>query len=443
MPGSPSRVVIVGFDGLRPDLVRRELMPNLYEFHERAAVLERHQAVFPTETMVNFASFVTGTYPDKHGITANQLVRRRRDGLSVLSTSSVADIELADRQFERGLYEVPTVAKMLADNKRRMAVVSTGSAGATRMLCHHQHPGHLSFSTQSTADAFPDAFVRHALTRHGAPPPKGIPDGNAVRYATTVFLDTVLEAEPCSLSILWFNDPDYSSHKTGVASSETVEGLRICDQQFSRVFDWWASVCKDENVLLATMSDHGHVAAAGYADLESELQGVLHPQDRLLDGRLSQLFLHADVKGQRLRSVLEVLHDIDSIECLITRPSVTSAVDLPKVRSNRSFRCDHPRAPDVYICMAGDLSKDIYGLPGTAYKGRHGPRGQGMHGGGHPMEHHCVFSLAGRGIRPQTIDRTTGIVDLAPTILTLLGLSCPATVQGRVIHELAETRAAV
>ena len=66
------KFLLVGFDGLRPDLVTEELMPNLFHFAQRGVSVENHRCYFPSETYVNLASLVTGTTPAQHGIVGKE-----------------------------------------------------------------------------------------------------------------------------------------------------------------------------------------------------------------------------------------------------------------------------------------------------------------------------------------------------------------------------------
>ena len=64
-----SELVIV-VDGLRPDYVTADLMPRLSRLGQRGIVFTAHHSVFPTVTRVNSSSFVTGSYPETHGLMA-------------------------------------------------------------------------------------------------------------------------------------------------------------------------------------------------------------------------------------------------------------------------------------------------------------------------------------------------------------------------------------
>src|SRR5207244_2527642 len=73
-PASAShKQLLVIFDGLRPDYVTPDVMPNLYAFGQRGIVFTNHHSVFPTVTRVNTSSISTGSYPERHGLLGNSV----------------------------------------------------------------------------------------------------------------------------------------------------------------------------------------------------------------------------------------------------------------------------------------------------------------------------------------------------------------------------------
>jgi arylsulfatase A-like enzyme len=69
---------------------------------------------------------------------------------------------------------------------------------------------------------------------------------------------------------------------------------------------------------------------------------------------------------------------------------------------------------------------NAYGVPGTrwvaAVPGNAKPVGRGQHGGWGPDETRPFLLLNGPDVRPGVHDRTSSLVDIAPTILAYLGL---------------------
>ena len=66
------RVIVIIWDGFRPDFVRPDLTPNLCQMGDDGVVFLHHHAVFPSETRVNASSIATGCYPGTHGIVGNR-----------------------------------------------------------------------------------------------------------------------------------------------------------------------------------------------------------------------------------------------------------------------------------------------------------------------------------------------------------------------------------
>src|SRR5437867_157468 len=76
-PGRPEsapperNVVIVVWDGLRPDAIDPEDTPNLARLREIGTEFADHHSTYPTFTMMNSASFATGGFPDTTGYYGN------------------------------------------------------------------------------------------------------------------------------------------------------------------------------------------------------------------------------------------------------------------------------------------------------------------------------------------------------------------------------------
>ena len=66
-----SKVVVVVFDGLRPDMVTPDRMPNLAAFADDSFWFREARSVFPSMTRVATSSIATGAPPALHGIVGN------------------------------------------------------------------------------------------------------------------------------------------------------------------------------------------------------------------------------------------------------------------------------------------------------------------------------------------------------------------------------------
>src|SRR5690349_18340954 len=71
---APAKIVIVMvWDGLRPDAVTIRDTPNLYSMAREGVRFDRHHSQYPTLTMVNAAALATGAPPAEAGLLANTM----------------------------------------------------------------------------------------------------------------------------------------------------------------------------------------------------------------------------------------------------------------------------------------------------------------------------------------------------------------------------------
>src|SRR5437764_12991734 len=66
-------VVLMVWDGLRPDLVDQRDTPNLFALAREGSSFKHHHSIFPTLTMVNAAGLATGGFPDDAGIFGDSM----------------------------------------------------------------------------------------------------------------------------------------------------------------------------------------------------------------------------------------------------------------------------------------------------------------------------------------------------------------------------------
>src|SRR6202140_5123548 len=64
-------VVLMVWDGLRPDFVTQRDTPNLFRLAREGVRFDRHHSIFPTLTMVNATALATGAPPGVNGLEGN------------------------------------------------------------------------------------------------------------------------------------------------------------------------------------------------------------------------------------------------------------------------------------------------------------------------------------------------------------------------------------
>src|SRR5216117_2903279 len=94
---SPRTHLVIVVDGLRPDYVTPDVMPRLFRLGQRGIVFTRHHSVFPTVTRVNASSFVTGAYPETHGLMGNTIYIPKANATKGLNTEERTNLEAFER----------------------------------------------------------------------------------------------------------------------------------------------------------------------------------------------------------------------------------------------------------------------------------------------------------------------------------------------------------
>src|SRR5271167_794156 len=64
-------VLLMVWDGLRPDFVTQRDTPNLFRMAREGVRFDRHHSIFPTLTMVNATALATGAPPGVNGLVGN------------------------------------------------------------------------------------------------------------------------------------------------------------------------------------------------------------------------------------------------------------------------------------------------------------------------------------------------------------------------------------
>ena len=78
-------ILLIVWDGLRPDAITVENTPFLHRMAGRGVFCKNSHAVFPTSTRINSAALATGCYPSRHGIVDNELYIPALDPKGVVS----------------------------------------------------------------------------------------------------------------------------------------------------------------------------------------------------------------------------------------------------------------------------------------------------------------------------------------------------------------------
>lgn len=393
------RFLLVGFDGLRPDCVTKEDMPALRAFLDGHREWTNYLSTFPTETYVNHPSIFSGGRPNEHGIIANAFFRRGKKGEDAVFVGS--RVKSVESLGEEGLFTLPSLGERLARAGHTLRVYCANSAGSTR-LQHHEagkFPGHLNLCVHDFTTTIPEEEGREISERFEAVPLK-FPDFDGNALLTKLFFEYELPRGLGDVTVLWYGEPDHSSHEFGLWDERTHAARKSADDEFAKVLAWWEEKGRNEGVQLIVLSDHGHGVVERHADLLKPLR----------DAGFTVL------RGE------DVLNGADPDTGLVfSQPASKGSTDVeglvPGTFSEALVFSDHVRGPDLRIVGRGDAEK------GTLVMLEELPLGAGNHGGLLPQEVKCLLGAAGTMFPgAERHDEPAGHDDLAVTIMTALHL---------------------
>lgn len=444
------KFLVASFDGLRPDLVSKELTPNIARVQEMGVTLGKHNTIYPSETRAAFPSLVTGTAPRGHGMVGNKFVDRNSSPERYIDTSDAVLLDRLNRESGGALMTAPTLGELLAAGGKSLAVLATNTPGTTRLFHHKAEDfGHIRLSGHFPEACTPaDALARIELEFGKLPPApaRGEPDFSGQEWITSVFLGHVWPQLSPDVTILSYGEPDTTSHFHGTGSATTREIIAYCDAQFGRVLDWWEAEGKSAGVQLMLISDHGHITAHTRVSVMDDMRIAGFATGRapgpdvdvvVVPGQVGALYLR-DRTVDQVSELVKALMDQPWCGPIFTAPRNEIEGVAPGSFASSLVLADHERAPDVYFAFRADDRIDQFGLPGGTYYDNDRVPGLGVHGGLHAGELSAVGIVAGSMFRNDGAISSipSGICDLAPTILAGLGFPVPLTMSGRVLWEL-------
>jgi hypothetical protein len=126
-PQFKRHVVVVVWDGMRPDFVSEKTTPTLWKLAREGVTFRNHHAVYPSATQVNGTALVTGVYPGRNGVTANYAYRPEIDRTRSISVESPAVVSRGDQVSGDKYISVPTIAELIqrADGQTVIAAAKT------------------------------------------------------------------------------------------------------------------------------------------------------------------------------------------------------------------------------------------------------------------------------------------------------------------------------
>ncbi len=331
--------VVVLIDGFDPEYLDACPAPNLEDMTRRGFRVDG-RGMTPSVTNVNNVSLVTGSYPERHGITSNYWLDRQSGEEFYMES---AEFLRAETMFQRasaaGLRSLLVTAK---DKLRRL--LSPADGGATVSISSEAPPGWVVDGVGEPPPIYSLEVNRWVL--------------DAGRYA--------MSREPFDL--VYLTTTDYAMHVYGPQHSESARHVALLDEGLGAIL----GQAPDARVLVT--ADHGMSDKSRMLHLPGELarygikaRAVPVIKDRYIVHHSNlggSIYVHLDNASDR-NAALDALRSLDGVDNAL---SVEEAA--------QRFRLMPERMGDI-LALADAAT--VFGDPGEVAM----PLGLRSHGSAH------------------------------------------------------------
>ncbi|MGI8820533.1 MAG: alkaline phosphatase family protein [Chthoniobacterales bacterium] len=437
--GEATHVVLVAWDGMRPDFVSPENTPALWQLAQRGVTFRNHHSVYPSLTSVNATALATGVYPGRSGVLGNYEYRPAIDLAKLVRMDEETTIREGDRTSDGRYLGAATIAEIVQTHGGSAALAGTKTAS----LLHGRHPAKDSGSVTlfDGATLPPTALAQMVKLLGPFPREKEAPNAMKDAWTTRALTEVLWKDEIPEFSLLWMSDPDRAQHASAPGSPEAIAGIRSADTNFAVVLH----ALEEKKALAQTdvlvVSDHGFSTIARGFDIPAQLRAagftVAEGADPLRRGDIrfagnggSAFFYVGEHDDKTAGRLVTWLQQTDFAGVIFSRAGDAGTFPLAQ------FHLDAPSAPDVVVAMRWTESENEFAIRGLIAATTGKEVAAGTHGTLSRFDIHNTLIAAGPDFQVGgASDLPSSNLDVVPTILHLLGLAPPQPLDGRVLSE--------
>ena len=439
------RIVVVVWDGMRPDFVTAETTPNLWRLSQRGVFFPQHHPVYLSATEVNGTAIATGAYPARSFVIANTDYRPAIDPQKSIAIEDPATVAKGDAVSGGHYLGAPTVAEVLHAHGVRTAVAGS------KQIALLQDRAPRADKPETSAVVFEGATLPAELAArlkaaHGAFPATGVTQEKTARdaWTTRVLLGSLWKDGVPPYSLLGLAEPDASQHAAGPGSAQALEAIRSSDVNLGLVLDEVEKRGLTATTDVIVVSDHAFSTISRKVDVAVELSAAGFAAKRAAPGGLKPgETLAVSNGGSTLLFVGG--HDAAVVEGLAAHLQrqdwtgvVFSRTAIPGTFPLAAAHIDSPEAPDFVVSLRWSAGKSANGTPGLQTSDLASSSSRvGNHASLSAYEMHNTMVAAGPDFRVGVLNPLASAnTDLAPTIVWLLGMHKEAArMDGRVLSE--------
>jgi arylsulfatase A-like enzyme len=443
--GKAEHIVLIVWDGMRPDFIRPQYCPTLYSLATNGTFFRRHHPAYVSSTEVNGTALATGSHPGHSGIIANTEYRPELSVLSTFATEGMDAIRRGDLLTDGNYVRTPTVAEILQDDG-----IATITAGSKPVVLLHDRSWRKSSSAEKDSVTL---FEGKTLPRSAVDALIKVNDDKAFptnitqpntgqdNWTTRALVRGLWRKGVPKYSVLWLSDPDKSQHESGVGSSTALAGIEASDKNLAEVIKVLNEKGLMDKTDIMVVSDHGFSTIQRGPDVVDILKKQKFSAAKKFDNPEAGDVMVVGLGGSVMFYVVDRVESV--IQRLVTflQTSDFAGVVFSRLPMDGTFPLETVRyggtnsMPDVLLSMRWTADKNEYGAPGMFFS-MDGTKGKGSHASLSRFDMNNTLVASGPDFKKGVLSEIpSGNIDVAPTILWLLGIKAPVSFDGRVLHE--------
>jgi predicted AlkP superfamily pyrophosphatase or phosphodiesterase len=268
-------VVLMVWDGLRPDFVTQRDTPNLFRLAREGVRFDKHHSIFPTLTMVNATALATGAPPGVNGLEGNNFYlppsAETPKGQVVNAEGAKAILNLnGSNEFKGRLIGLDTIAQEVAREGGYVGVI--GKQGPTAVFDNRvativDGKDIVGEAHKDYLFASEDFVAPQSASQKITIPPNSkttVADEQRDLYFARLVVEDALpaaklaaDAGRTALVVFWQHNPDLTQHVAGLGTLPAMEALSLCDNNLMSVRTAIDSLGIADKTDLIVVSDHG------------------------------------------------------------------------------------------------------------------------------------------------------------------------------------------
>lgn len=387
-------VIVLSWDGVRPDQLQRSDLPALARMQREGAVAQKLIPPFPSSTFSGHATLATGTYPDRHGIVANRFFDPAR--------RAAGEPDEFDYENDANWFQ----AEPLWAAAERQGVRSA-----------------VFFWVGSETD-----WRGNGASLRRAPFDGRTPERTKVDQILA-WLDLPEDRRP-GLILSYWRGSDHAGHRHGPRSEEVAQALRQQDAQLARLLAGLDERNAWRSTTLLIVSDHGMIEVTEAIDARSILRRAGVAARVIQASALAHVHLHDPLDEQAMHRAIQALSQLEGVTA------------YPTDRLPDHLRYRHPSRVGQVVAITTPPRVFRSGMRGLAERASRALGGTtGAHGfdPAAVAEMGGIFLALGRGVGHGVTLPPARSIDLAPTASALLGIEPPADSEGRAVDLSGKT----